>query len=611
MVGNAAGSEFGLNDVLEFSRAFAWEVDSAGIYTRIMGPVEAILGFRKETLIGKYHYFDLHPEEGREAFRKASEKLLLTGERINDLVNPVQHADGGILWMSTNAVPVRDSEGRVCGYRGIDLDITSRIEAVESLSASEKKWRSYVDRAPYGVCVVDGQGRYLEVNPAMSIITGYSEERLLKMSILDLVPEEAREMAIEHGRRVKVEGYAFAELPFLLASGRTGWWSVAATRLSGNAFIGFHMDVTERIESEQWNRRLVAAVEQGGEGIAISDMEGRVIYMNRSWRDQHGIDDESEYLGKSLERFHTEEQIEKEVLPSLERLRQEGKDFCEVNHLRADGTQFPMSMNLAIVYDSRGRPFGMIGIGRDLTETRNRQAEEKRLTDELVSHNRALAEFTYVTAHNIRGPLTNLLSLCDLAHDECGDNPRMDKLLEGIEKSSRQLGSTVEELTRILEIKTKPRHQLAYVGFAKVLSEVKRDLTNQLLFSEVEFETDFSEVEGVFFDEASLRSIFQHLISNAVQYRSPKRPLKISLRSSLQSGRKELIFSDNGTGLDLTKAGDKLYGLHQRFHENSSMRGVGLFLVRTQLNSLGANIDTRGGPDEGLSFTITFAADSG
>jgi PAS domain S-box-containing protein len=110
-------------------------------------------------------------------------------------------------------------------------------------------FREMVERAPHGVFVTDGDGRYLFVNDAGCRITGYEREDLLGRSVPDLLPENtgAAESAA-HFERLQRDGYAIGELPFTHASGEKRWWHVEAIQVGNDRFIGFATDVTERHE---------------------------------------------------------------------------------------------------------------------------------------------------------------------------------------------------------------------------------------------------------------------------------------------------------------------------------------------------------------------------
>ncbi len=114
-----------------------------------------------------------------------------------------------------------------------------------TLEESEDKWRSYVENAPYGIFVADLAGRYLEVNPEASRITGYTQEELCTMHISDLLPPEFSAEGMGHFEQVLREGSAYGEAPFCTKKGERRWWSIYAKKLGEDRAVGFCRDVTE------------------------------------------------------------------------------------------------------------------------------------------------------------------------------------------------------------------------------------------------------------------------------------------------------------------------------------------------------------------------------
>jgi PAS domain S-box-containing protein len=120
------------------SRVFHWEVDLTGLYTYVSDPVTEILGYKPKELIGKKHFYDLHPENGRQAFKAGAFEAFAIKMAFQDLENEVETIDGQILWVSTNGIPVEDKKGNLTGYRGADTDITVKKKSDEHLKAKVK-----------------------------------------------------------------------------------------------------------------------------------------------------------------------------------------------------------------------------------------------------------------------------------------------------------------------------------------------------------------------------------------------------------------------------------------------------------------------------------------
>lgn len=137
-----------------------------------------------------------------------------------------------------------------------------RLQAQEALRSSEDRWRSYVEYAPYGVFIVDETGTYLHANQAACRITGYDEAELLKMTIADSAAPESQVACQLHFQKVLEDGQAQGELKFRTKGGEIRWWMVAAVKLSGNRFLGFVNDITERKRVEEALEKRITSLTQ-------------------------------------------------------------------------------------------------------------------------------------------------------------------------------------------------------------------------------------------------------------------------------------------------------------------------------------------------------------
>ena len=132
-------SKLRVDQLAEQSRIIAWEVDSQGLYTYVSHVSEAVWGYRPEELVGCMHFYDLHPEPGREAFRIASSATFERKESFHNLINAVQAKDGHVIWVSTTGIPLLNGDETLRGYRGSDTDITDRKKAEDAVLAANKK----------------------------------------------------------------------------------------------------------------------------------------------------------------------------------------------------------------------------------------------------------------------------------------------------------------------------------------------------------------------------------------------------------------------------------------------------------------------------------------
>jgi len=147
------------------------------------------------------------------------------------------------------SVHAPNQEWRLFGY--IAVDVTERISAEQALQESEEKYSNYINHAPFGVFVVNEAGQYIDVNPSASEITGYDRKDLLRMSIQDITAEESMVSAVQAFSTLKQTGSLNTELKFIRADGVRRWWTVTATKLFGDRYLGFSTDITDRKNAEE------------------------------------------------------------------------------------------------------------------------------------------------------------------------------------------------------------------------------------------------------------------------------------------------------------------------------------------------------------------------
>jgi PAS domain S-box-containing protein len=167
-------SEERFNLLAEQSRTITWEVDAQGLYTYVSHVSESVLGYKPGDLVGKKHFYDLHPEEEREAFKESALAMIALNESFINLENKVETVDGRELWVSTNGVPFFDNEGRLLGYRGSDTDITQRKQAEGDLKESHQLLQTIINTTPMRVFWKDRDLRYMGCNPAFARDVGES-----------------------------------------------------------------------------------------------------------------------------------------------------------------------------------------------------------------------------------------------------------------------------------------------------------------------------------------------------------------------------------------------------------------------------------------------------
>ena len=148
------------------------------------------------------------------------------------------------------------------------------------------------------------------------------------------------------------------------------------------------------------------------------------------------------------------------------------------------------------------------------------------------------------------------------------------------------------------------------VSFENVVQNITDTIQLQIEQAEATINTNFSEVAEMYTIKNYLHSVFYNLISNSLKYRRRNIKPVIEISSRTESGKTILSFRDNCMGIDLDRYGDQVFGLYKRFHQNTEGKGLGLYMVKTQVESLGGKIDIASKVNEGTEITIEFATAS-
>jgi signal transduction histidine kinase len=224
---------------------------------------------------------------------------------------------------------------------------------------------------------------------------------------------------------------------------------------------------------------------------------------------------------------------------------------------------------------------------------------------ELEEQNRQLDEFAHIISHNLRAPVNNIKALLSFLNDTSKIED-YQLIFEKIKNVTYNISETMNELMETIKIKKNSEIERVEIRFKDILDKVVQSLEGELIESGATVTYNFNNAPKIYYSKPYMESILQNLISNAIKYRSQKRIPEIFISTDLIKTGIELRVQDNGLGIDLQKFGNKLFGLHKTFHENSEARGVGLFLTKTQIEALGGSITAESEVDKGTTFIIQF-----
>jgi signal transduction histidine kinase len=224
--------------------------------------------------------------------------------------------------------------------------------------------------------------------------------------------------------------------------------------------------------------------------------------------------------------------------------------------------------------------------------------------EELVRHNNELRQFSYTVSHNLRAPVARLLGLTDLLNRSKLDHDRTE-ISTMIHKSGRELDEVLKDLNQIIDLRNDLYQVREKILFADEWQKTLFVLQEQLRPA-YKIEIDFNQAPYIYSIRAMIQSIVYNLVSNAIKYRNPEKELRIDVTTSLQpDGAVVLRVKDNGLGINLGTQKENIFKLFKRFHTHVDGKGLGLYLVKTQVDTLGGSIEIESEINRGTTFSIT------
>lgn len=331
-------------------------------------------------------------------------------------------------------------------------------------------------------------------------------------------------------------------------------------------------------------------------GMALVSLSGAWIKVNKSLCTLLGYK-EKELANKTFQELTHPQDLEID-LGHLRNLVDGKIDTysMEKRYLHKDGRIIWALLNVSLVKDNAGLPLYFVSQIKDIT-LRRENAET------IKAQNARLLNFAHIVSHNLRSHAGNIRMLSSMAITEQDDQERATQL-GMLNENADTLLETLEQLNQIVKIREKDMDSRQSLPLGKHIRRAVQILSASIISEKVKVEIKVPQGTKVLFDPSYLESVFVNLLTNSIRYKHAERPpyITISARKSLDT----LIIkiADNGIGIDMGLHGHKLFGMYKTFHGNADARGMGLFLVKNQVEAMGGIIYAESIPNLGTTFTI-------
>lgn len=367
-------------------------------------------------------------------------------------------------------------------------------------------------------------------------------------------------------------------------------------------------------ELEEMRLRMEGIITSAMDAIITANHQHKVVMMNKAAEDMFGYK-AHEIIGRHItflmpERFHERYMQFVHSFDSTPEVSSISGTNRTVYGLRADGKEFPTETSISKVTIREKNYF--TAILRDISLRIEAERQEKQLNAELLRQNEQLQQFGFIASHKMRGPIASLLGLLNLYRKRDQETfMSMDQFVSYINSSVEKLDRVVQDMSTILEYKTQINTIKEDIALEDVLKNVESELQSFIKRTNARIKVEW-KISKVYSVKSYIQNIFYHLISNAIKYQHLNTTPLIYITSSIANkDNKEWIcitFTDNGIGIDLNRFRDKIFGLYNRFHQHVEGKGLGLHLVKTQVEALNGQIEVESQEGKGTAFHIYLPA---
>lgn len=221
----------------------------------------------------------------------------------------------------------------------------------------------------------------------------------------------------------------------------------------------------------------------------------------------------------------------------------------------------------------------------------------------LTKQNQDLEQFSYIISHNLRAPVARIMGLINIFNSNDMNDAFNKEILLHLKQASSGLDEIIRDLTNIIAIRKSLTINKEVIYIEALINYEIINMNNEIRESNTIINQNITvtEVYGI---KVYIQSIIHNLLSNAIKYKHHLRNPIIDIKTYTKDKNFYLIFKDNGLGVDVENM-YKIFGLYQRMHTHVEGKGLGLYLVKTQVEAMNGQIEIESEINKGTTFTVS------
>lgn len=612
-------AEFGTWSIDVLNNAISW---SAGLYP--------LLGFKKYETEPDFASFlqNIHPAD-----RQPVEELFGSAFAIkqsSEIDFRVIDSGGSVRYIHSQFEPEFILEETAAIINGFSQDVTrgklAQIEIerhLDEISAASERQSAILNALPPGIVLLNESGKIIAINeswkkytlsnnlgiPRYGIDCSYSAiaekatgadaeaSQQITAGIKDIIAGGAGEFRMEYSCYIK---------------SKKSWFQLIAAPLKDKTKKGavvLHNDITGRKIAEQAllqsEANLRTVFENTDVAYVLCNTEQKVVSFN-SQAAQLCFEQFGRKLrpGTNAFGYFPQNKIP-DVKDAIEKSGQQGRITYEALYKTKEGGTRWYEVSWITVADEHTMPIGFILAFKDITERKIADIERDRITADLVQRNKDLEQFTYMVSHNLRAPVANIMGLTDMLNSFEMDYNENQEIRNALSASIKILDQVIMDINQVLQVSRPANEKPELVFFRDLVDDIAMSLNSLIKKENAHITYDFNSFDRFAGIKSYLYSIFYNLMLNSIKYRRPDVSPELHISARKRNGQMEILFKDNGKGIEEHNL-KHLFGIYKRFDTTTEGKGMGLFMVKMQVENLGGKISVESKPGEGSTFKIEF-----
>ncbi len=562
---------------------------------------ERATGIPRAALVGRSAYEIDFQDDIKAAGLITLRDVLTTGERR--VGRYPYFGPAGLRYVEVKYYAHCDADRNVINVTVIARDVTEERTSAAEAEQARAELAQILDSINESFLALNPDWQFTYVNDRVLETTRRKREELIGRSVWELFPSLLGTPFETEFRRVMCER---VPLRFQAGFERSAMWFEVHAYPAKQGICALVVDITERRKAEQELRgahQLVhAVIEASPLAIVAMNAQGNITMWNPAAERIFGWK-QDEVLGGAVP-FVPEDKLDEHRAMRASDLQGEGFTGRELVRRRKDGSAVDISVSTAPLRDESGAVTGIISVYEDITERKQTERDLGRHAEELARSNADLQQFAFVTSHDLQEPLRTMASYAQLLERRYKD--RLDsnghEFLNFIVDGASRMQRLINDLLAFSRLLHGHERALARVDVDAVVAWALMNLSSAIKESEAVITHD--ELPVVTGNEQEIVQLFQNVLSNAIKYRGPEKPV-IHIGAGRRDGQHLFWVSDNGLGIDPAYH-NHIFGVFKRLHgKDVPGTGIGLALCKRIVEKHGGRIWVESEPGKGATFFFT------